>query len=81
MDEFNRMVLDLKSLVLRINDEHQAITLTSTLPSRYEYFVDAMLFGKNVLAMSEIKAALNSKEIKKKVKHNQDSAIKWLIVR
>lgn len=36
MDEFNRLILDLENIEVKIDDEDQAILLIQSLPSSYE---------------------------------------------
>lgn len=73
MDDFNKIDLDLKSIDDKIDDEDQAIILLSSLPKRYEHFVDTMLHGKESLTMAEVKAALNSKEPQKNGEAKEES--------
>lgn len=63
MDEFNKIILDLKNINIRIDEEDCAILLLSSLPRTYEHFVDTMLHGKYSLTEAEVKYALNSKEL------------------
>src|ERR1044072_309469 len=67
LDEFNKVILDLKNSDVKIDDEDQAILLLCSLPSSYEHFIDTMIYGREDLTMDEVKAALHSKEMKKKV--------------
>ena len=67
LDDFNKIILDLCNIGVKQEEEDLAIILLSSLPRSYEHFVDTMLYGKETLTMSEVKAALSSKEIQKKV--------------
>ena len=67
LDEFNKVMLDLTNIGAKIDEEDQAIILLSSLPKPYEHFVDTMLYGKQTFTMSEVKYALNSKELQRKV--------------
>ena len=52
IDEFNKVILDLKNIDVKIEEEDQAILLLSSLPKVYEHFVDTLLYGKQTLTMS-----------------------------
>ena len=52
LDDFNKIILDLNNLGVKIDEEDQAIILLSSLPKIYEHFVDTILYGKDSLTMS-----------------------------
>lgn len=64
-DDFNRLKLNLTNIGVQTEEEDQSIILLSSLPKTYEPFVDTMLYGKQTLTMSKVKAALNSKELQR----------------
>ncbi|KAH9754238.1 hypothetical protein KPL71_015385 [Citrus sinensis] len=66
IDAFNRIILDLEDINVKIEDEDKAIILLSSLPPSYEHFVDTLLYGRQSLAMQDVKEALSSKESFKK---------------
>uniref|UniRef100_A0A803QBY2 Retrovirus-related Pol polyprotein from transposon TNT 1-94 n=1 Tax=Cannabis sativa TaxID=3483 RepID=A0A803QBY2_CANSA len=66
LDDYNKIILNLNNLGVKIEEEDQAIILLSSLPKMYEYFVDTIFNGEDTLTMTEVKAALCSKEIQKK---------------
>ncbi|KAH9754208.1 Integrase catalytic domain-containing protein [Citrus sinensis] len=66
IDAFNRIILDLEDINVKIEDEDKAIILLSSLPHSYEHFVDTLLYGRQSLAMQDVKEALSSKESFKK---------------
>ena len=81
LDAFNKIVLDLDNIGVNIEEEDQAIILLSSLPKQYEHFVDTILYGKDTLTMSEVRAALNSKEIQKKSEDRTETGGEGLFAR
>ncbi|XP_073136937.1 uncharacterized protein [Henckelia pumila] len=66
VDDFNKIILELKNIEIKIEEEDQVILLLSSLPKPYEHFVDTMLYGKQTLTMDEVKSSLMSKELQRK---------------
>ena len=82
INEFNKIIDDLANVDVKIEDEDQAVTLLSSLPKSYEHFVDAMLYRPmQTLTMEEVKAALNSNELKKKFEAKSKPEVEGLSIR
>ncbi|KAK9080130.1 hypothetical protein SSX86_001805 [Deinandra increscens subsp. villosa] len=80
-DEFNKIVLDLENIEIKVDDEDQAILLLSAFPQSYENFVDTLMYGRETLSMEEVLAALKSRELKKRTEEVKDEGSEGLFVR
>jgi len=66
LDEFNRIVIDLENIDVKIDDEDQAVMILNALPKNYSNFVEAMKYARESLTLEEVQAALKSKELDSK---------------
>ncbi|GJY98344.1 zinc finger, CCHC-type containing protein [Tanacetum coccineum] len=81
IDEFNKLILDLANIDIEIEDEDQALMLLTSLPSSYENFVEALLYGRESLTMEDVLATLNSRELKKRTEGIKEDTGDGLYVR
>ncbi|GJY85208.1 hypothetical protein Tco_0499234 [Tanacetum coccineum] len=63
-----------------IEDEDQALMLLTSLPSSYENFMETLLYGRESLAMEDVLATLNSRELKKKTEGTKEETSDGLYV-
>lgn len=66
LDEFNKMILDLKNINIVLEDKDKALILLSSLPDSYEHFVDTLFYRRQKITLKDVKSALDSKDLKKK---------------
>ncbi|KAH9650990.1 hypothetical protein KPL70_026576 [Citrus sinensis] len=66
IDAFNKIILDLEDINVKIDDEDKAMILLCSLPSSYENLVDTLMYGRQTLAMGDVKETLSSKAAIKK---------------
>jgi hypothetical protein len=76
LDEFNRVILDLQNIELKVEDKNQTLNLLCLLPSSYKCFINNLLYGRDSLSSKNVKAFLKSRKLKKQVleSHNDDHA-------
>lgn len=67
LDKFNKIIMDTKNIYVRIHDEGKTILLIYSLPYSYKDFIDVTMYNNHTLSIHDIKVALNTKEVKKKV--------------
>ena len=67
LDELNKILMDLKIIDVKINEEDQALILLYSLPPSFENFVNSMLYGRDTFSLEDVKSALHSKELRQKV--------------
>nr|GEU92531.1 retrovirus-related Pol polyprotein from transposon TNT 1-94 [Tanacetum cinerariifolium] len=72
IDEFNKIVLDLSNIEVKVKDEDLALLLLTYLPVSYEHFVDTLLYKLKALTLEDVMPTLNSKEIKERSKAKGD---------
>ncbi|GLT72015.1 hypothetical protein SLA2020_439880 [Shorea laevis] len=64
LDEFNKILMDLKNIDIQIDDEDQALILLCSLPEFFDNFVNSMLYGRDTISLVDVKSSLNSMELR-----------------
>ena len=54
LDDFNKIVLDLENIGLKVEDEDQAILILNSLPRSFTNFVETMKYGRETLSLEEV---------------------------
>ncbi|PWA85384.1 Retrovirus-related Pol polyprotein from transposon TNT 1-94 [Artemisia annua] len=70
---FNQLVTDLMNMDEVFKDQDLALILLGSLPEEYELLETTLLNGKDDVSLSEVCAALYSKELRRKDKHISSS--------
>ena len=68
INAFNKIILDLEDINVKIDDEDKAIILLSLLQPSYRHFLDILLYERQTLTIHDVKKALSSKKSSKKSK-------------
>jgi len=63
INDFTKLISDLESLEVEIDEEDQAIFLMNSLPKPYEQLKDTLKYGKETLSLDEVISAAYSKEL------------------
>lgn len=67
LDEFNKIIMDLRSIATKFNDEDQDLILLCSLPLSLDNFVNSMLYDKDTISLVDVRSVLNSKELRTKL--------------
>ncbi|OMO73383.1 Integrase, catalytic core [Corchorus capsularis] len=81
LDSFNRIILDLGGVGVKIEDEDLALILLCSLPRSFQNFRDTMLYGRDTIALKDVKYALLSKELQNKVSADVDGEASLIVTR
>ncbi|GJR53655.1 retrovirus-related pol polyprotein from transposon TNT 1-94 [Tanacetum coccineum] len=80
INEFKKIILDLNNIDVRIED--RALILLCSLQKSYEHLVTTLLYDKETISMEDVKSALNSSQLRKKVSADYvEESANGLIVR
>lgn len=52
--EFNKIIVNLKNINIKIDDEDQVIIVLCSLPASYGHFITSLLYGKDTISMENI---------------------------
>ena len=81
VDEFNKLILDLENVNIVLEDEDRALILLSSLPDSYEHFIDTLLYGRQTLTLKDVKNALESKDLKRRIDGKDQNPVESLVVK
>ena len=70
---FNKVISELLTVDVKIDEEDKAFILLSSLPESYDHIVTTMLYGKETLILEEVALTLLSNEIRERP--NQEDQI------
>ena len=62
LDKLNKILLDLRNIDVKVEDEDAALILLVSLPESYENFVESFITGKDTLSLEDVRSALHSRE-------------------
>ena len=81
LDDFNKLILDLADIEIKIDDEDKAVIILNSLPKSFSNFVDTMKYGRESLTLEDVQVALKSKELDIKLGKDSHNSGEGLTVR
>ena len=79
LDEFKRLLIELKAISVKIEEEDKAVILLVSLSPSYEHLRTTLMYGKDTLGIDEVLATLLSHESLRK-KENENYSEKRAMV-
>lgn len=67
MDQLNTILLELRNIDVKVEDEDVALILLASLPLSYENFVQSFIIGKDIISLEEVRSSLHTRELRNKV--------------
>ena len=65
-DQLNTILIELRNIDVKVEDEDAALILLVSLPLSYENFVQSFIVGKDTISLEEVRSYLHSKELRHK---------------
>lgn len=81
LDDFNKIILDLENIDIKIEDEDQALLLLRSLSSEFDTISDTLIYGRETLTLEKVQATLFYEELKKRAEGADDARAKGLNIR
>ena len=78
---FNKLILDLENIDVKINDEDQTLLLMCALPRTHAHFKETLLYGRESLTFEEVQSALYSKDLNERKEHKPSTVGEGLAVK
>jgi len=63
---FNKVISELLTVDVKIDEENKAFILFSSLPESYDHIITTMLYGKKILILEEVTSTLLFNKIRKR---------------
>jgi hypothetical protein len=64
-NDYNKILVDLKKLDIKISDEDKALLLLNSLPNSYDHLITIVLYGKDEIKFDDVSNALTNNEYHK----------------
>ncbi|KAJ1412176.1 gag-polypeptide of LTR copia-type, partial [Sesbania bispinosa] len=74
LNELNLILMELREIDVKMEDEDAAMILLSSLPPSYENFMNSLSVGKDCITLQEVMSSLYSRELRHKATENGDES-------
>ncbi|CAA7032610.1 unnamed protein product [Microthlaspi erraticum] len=64
LDQLNTLLLELRNIDVKVEDEDAALLLLVSLPLSYEHYVQSFINGKDTITLEEVRSSLHSRELR-----------------
>ncbi|GJR51302.1 hypothetical protein Tco_1401823 [Tanacetum coccineum] len=64
LDALNSLLMDLKNVEVKIEDEDAALVLLVSLPPSFISFVSSFVVGKDTITLEDVRSSLHSRELR-----------------
>lgn len=65
---FDDLLMKMKSVELKVDEEQKAMILLCSLPERYTGFANSLIYGRDTLTLDDVKTGLLSEELRDQMK-------------
>ncbi|KAJ4700747.1 Retrovirus-related Pol polyprotein from transposon TNT 1-94 [Melia azedarach] len=66
LDQLNTILLELRNIDVKVEDEDAALILLVSLPLSYENFVQSFIVGKDTMSLEEVRSSFHTRELRHK---------------
>ncbi|KAJ4723126.1 Retrovirus-related Pol polyprotein from transposon TNT 1-94 [Melia azedarach] len=66
LDKLNTILLELRNIDVKVEDEDAALIMLVSLPLSYENFVQSFIVGKDTVSLEEVRSSLHTRELRHK---------------
>ncbi|GKB97749.1 transposable element [Tanacetum coccineum] len=73
LDALNSILMDLKNVEVKIDDEDAALILLVSLPPSFENFVNSFVVGKDTITLKDVQSSLHSRELRHQASGTSES--------
>ena len=81
LDTFNKLILDLENIEVKIDDEDQVLLLLCALPRYHAHFKEILLYGRKSREFEELQPSLYFKDLNERKEHMPSSTSEGMSIK